>query len=362
MNTVKNGTLILAQLAKTNPQVFSSVKQGDIVEGTVLEKGSRMVIVDLGKHGTGAVYRGELQNARELIKSVEIGGKINAKVLEVDNDEGYIELSLAEAGRQKAWGEIDELKGRDEAFTVKITGANKGGLTANLKGIQAFLPVSQLSNEHYPKATTAEKTEVTAALQGLIGQELSVKIIDANPRTGKLIVSEKEATEVSSKELAKNYQVGQVVEGIISGVADFGAFVKFTDNPAVEGLIHVSELDYRIVENPKDVVKIDEVVKAKITDIREGKISLSLKALKEDPWPSVGERYKEGQETTGKVYLFNPFGAVVNLDETYQGYVHVTEFGGAEEMKKHLALGKEFTFVIDSIKPQERRITLKPKK
>lgn len=362
MNIVKNGMLILNQLAKSNPQVFSSIKVGDLVEGTVFDKGSRMMLVDLGRHGTGAVYRGELQNARELVKSVDIGGKIHAKVLEVDNDEGYVELSLAEAGKQKAWGEVDELKGKDEAFTVKITGFNKGGLIANVKGISAFLPVSQLAGEHYPKATTAERTEISGALQRLVGADISVKIIDANVRTGKLIISEKEATEISSRELVKNYTVGQVIEGVVSGVADFGAFVKFMDNPSVEGLIHVSELDYRIVENPKDVVKVDEAVKAKIIEIKDGKISLSLKALKEDPWTIVTNRYKDGQEVTGKVYMFNPFGAIVNLDDTYQGYVHVTEFGGAEEMRKQLAVGKEFHFTIDTVKPAERRISLKFKK
>jgi small subunit ribosomal protein S1 len=362
MNIVKNGMLILNQLAKSNPQIFSSIKVGDLVEGEVFDKGSRVMLVDLGRHGTGAVYRGELQNARELVKSVDIGGKIHAKVLEVDNEDGYVELSLAEAGKQKAWGEVDELKGKDEAFVVKITGFNKGGLIANIKGISAFLPVSQLSGEHYPKATTAERTEIGSALQRLVGTELSVKIIDANVRTGKLIISEKEATEISSRELVKNYQVGQTIEGIVSGVADFGAFVKFVDNPAVEGLVHVSELDYRIVENPKDVVKVDEVIKAKIIEIKDGKISLSLKALKEDPWTIVMNKYKEGQEITGKVYLFNPFGAVINLDDTYQGYVHVTEFGGAEEMRKSLTVGKEYPFTIESVKPQERRISLKAKK
>ena len=218
-------------------------------------------------------------------------------------------------------GRVDELRGKDEAFTVKITGFNKGGLITSVKGIPAFLPVSQLAADHYPKAVSAERTEIGVALQKLVGEEISVKVIDANPRMGKLILSEKEATEISSRELAKNYEVGQVVDGLVSGVADFGVFVKFVDNPAVEGLIHVSELDYRIIENPKDVVKVDDVVKAKIMDIKDGKISLSLKAMKVDPWLVVADTYSENQGVKGKVYMFNPFGAIINLDETYQGYV-----------------------------------------
>lgn len=362
MNIVKNGILMLTQLAKTAPQIFSSVKVGDLIEGTVLDKSSRAMILDLGKHGTGVVYRGELQNARELVKTLEVGSKIHAKVLDVDNDEGYVELSLAEAGKQKAWGEVDDIRGRDEAFTVKITGFNKGGLVANVKGIPAFLPVSQLAAEHYPKVASGERTEIGNALQKLVGQEITVKVIDANPRAGKLIISEKEATEISSRELVKNYKVGQDIDGVVSGVADFGAFVKFVDNPSVEGLIHVSELDYRIVENPKDVVKVDDVIKARIVDIKDGKISLSLKALKSDPWLVVATKYAEGQEVMGKVYMFNPFGAIINIDETYQGYVHVTEFGSAEEMRKHLTVGKEYPFVIENVKPAERKIALKIKK
>ena len=359
MNIVKNGMLVLAQLVKTAPQLFSPLKVGDLVEGKVIEKSSNRILVDLGKHGTGVVYRSELQNARDLVKSIEFGGTINGKVVEIDNEEGYIELSLTEAGRQKAWIEIEELKGKDESFIVKPTGYNKGGLIVSVCGVSAFLPVSQLSQDHYPKIGVGEKTDISAELQKLIGKEITVKIIDANQRNGKLIVSEKEAVEVSSKELAKNYSVGQTVDVIVSGVADFGVFVKFVDNPSVEGLIHVSELDYRVVENPKEIVKIDEVVSAKIVEIKDGKISLSLKALKEDPWKKVVERYKEGMTVRGTVYLFNPFGAIINIDPETQGYVHVTDFGGAEEMKKELTLQKEYTFVIESIKPEERRVNLK---
>jgi len=359
MNIVKNGMLLLAQLVKTAPQLFSPLKVGDLVEGKIIEKSSNCLLIDLGRHGTGVVYRGELQNARDLVKSVEVGGIINGKIVEIDNEQGYVELSLTEAGRQKAWQEIDETKGKDEAFIVKPTGYNKGGLIVSVKGINAFLPVSQLSNDHYPKLGVGDKTEIASALQKLVGEEISVKIIDANQRNGKLIVSEKEAVEVSSRELVKNYEVGQVVEVIVSGVADFGVFVKFVDNPAVEGLIHVSELDYRIVENPKEIVKVDEVVKAKIVEIKDGKISLSLKTLKEDPWQANAERYKEGETVRGTVYMFNPFGAVINLDSEMQGYVHVTDFGGAEEMKKELTLQKEYTFTVEGVKPDEKRITLK---
>lgn len=353
---------ILTELAKTNPQGFSLLKVGDLVEGTVLEKSAKRLLVDLGKYSTGVVYRGELMNMREAARKLDVGDPIHGKVVAIDNEDGLVELSISEAGKQKAWAGVQELHEQGEPFTVKITGSNRGGLVADVNGLQAFLPISQLSGEHYPKSAEDDKTKIPGALEALVGSELKVKIIDVNPRTNKFIISEREATEVSAKELAKNYTVGQIIEGIISGVADFGAFVRFTDNPAVEGLIHVSELDHRVVENPKEVVKLDQAVKAKIIDIKDGKISLSLKVLKEDPWASAGDKYKEGQEIEGTVYAMNPFGALVNLEGGLQGQIHVTEFGGVDEMKRDLVQGKDYVFTVQSVKPEERRIVLKLKK
>lgn len=335
---------------------------GDLVQGKILSKSARLLVVDLGRFGTGVVYRGELKNARQALKGLNTGDEVSAKVVDTDNEEGYIELSLAEAGRQKAWMEINELLEKDEPFSVTPKAANKGGLVVDVCGMQGFLPVSQLSTEHMPKVSPDEQNGLASALEKLIGVEMKVKIIDANARNEKLIVSEREASELSSRELAKNYTVGQVVEGVVSGVADFGAFVQFTDNPAVEGLVHVSELAYRIVENPKEVVKVDDVIKAKIVDIRDGRISLSLKALQTDPWAEAGTLFKTGETVTGRVYMFNPYGAVVALKGDLQGQIHVTEFGGSDEMKKEITVGKEYEFLVDQVKPEERRIVLKKKK
>ncbi|MDI6734333.1 MAG: S1 RNA-binding domain-containing protein [Patescibacteria group bacterium] len=359
MNGNKNNNALISQLIKIEPSLFSLLKIGDLVEGRVLENRANMLVVDLGRLGTGVVYRIEVQNAKESVKNLKLGDTIHAKVIDPDNKEGFVELSLSEAGKQKAWAEVQELKEKDEPIKIKFSAFNKGGLTGFLSGLQTFLPVSQLSTEHYPKVAIDNKTGFSQALELLVGQELTVKIIEANPRNNKLIVSEREASEVSTRELVKNYSIGQVVEGIVSGVADFGVFVRFTDNPAVEGLIHISELSHRIIENPKEVVKVDDVVKVKITEIKDGKVSLSLKALVSDPWLNLGSHYKEGREVKGVVYSFNPFGAIIDLDKDFQGQLSVTEFGGVEEMKKQLIQGKEYHFVIESIKLEERRIILK---
>ncbi|MCP6720136.1 MAG: S1 RNA-binding domain-containing protein [Patescibacteria group bacterium] len=365
MHSVNNKNFVqqfFKQFIKNKPDLFSMLKLGDLVQGSILEKGSNMMVVDLGRHGTGVVYRREMQNARDIVRGLKVGDPVHGKVIEIDNEEGVTELSLTEAGRQKAWTEVQELHESDEVLKVTPKSFNKGGLIANLNGLQAFLPVSQLSSEHYPRVSAEDRSQITLTLQKLVGEELTVKIIDINPRTNKLIVSEKAAAEISSKELTKNYEVGQVIEGIVSGVADFGVFIKFTDNPEVEGLIHVSELDHRIVNNPKEIVNVDDAVKAKITEIKDGKISLSLKALEPDPWKDSAEKYREGQTVTGKVYALHSFGAIINLDNQLQGQIHVSEFGGVPEMKKELSLGEEYSFTIEGVKPEEKRIILKLRK
>jgi small subunit ribosomal protein S1 len=347
------------QFVKDKPELFSVLKLGDLVEGVVLDKGANAVVVDLGRHGTGMVYREEVQNAKDMLREIKIGDPIHAKVIEVDNEEGVVELSLTEAGRQKAWAEIQELQEKDDIIKVKIKGANRGGLIAELAGLSAFLPVSQLSGDHYPRISTDDKTQIMEELQKLVGEELEVKIIDVNTRTNKLIVSEKAATQVSVRELAKNYEVGQVIKGVVSGVADFGAFVKFADNPEIEGLIHISELSHQMIENPKEVIGVDDNIEAKIIEIKDGRISLSLKALQADPWEKVADKFKEGETVSGEVYAYHPYGAVVNLGGGIQGQIHVSEFGGVPEMKKALTPGEKYEFKIESVKPEEKRITLK---
>lgn len=354
-----------SDFVKNNPTIFRLPREGEVAEGVLIEKEPRRAYFDLGTLGIGMVYGREYLNAKETIKGLNPGDKVSAKIIEAQGEEGYVELSLGAAHEEKQWSDVRELKESGEVVTVKITGANSGGLMADINNLKAFLPVSQLSNEHYPRVSSGDnqKEAILKELRKFIGQELRVKVIDASPRSEKLIISEREITDLNVKELLKNYEVGAVVDGIISGVADFGAFVKFVDNPQIEGLIHISELDHRLIENPKEVVKVDEVVKVKIIDIKDGRVFLSLKALKPDPWATIGEKYKEGMEVVGKVKKFNPYGAFIDLGGgEIQGLIHVSEFGGTEEMKKAIELGKDYDFVITVVKPEEKRLLLKMKK
>jgi small subunit ribosomal protein S1 len=353
----------IAQVLKTELSSADWPKEGMVVEVTLMKKAPRKAYFDMGRFGTGIVYGAEMQNAREALRNLKSGDKMHAKIVDLDGEEGHIELSVSEAGKQKLWQQAKDLAEAGEVVKAKVAAANAGGLMVTVsEELKAFLPVSQLSLEHYPKVPDGDRTKIAEELKKFVGEELSVKIIDVNPRTNKIIVSEREVLSANVKELLTAYTVGQIIDCIVSGVADFGVFVRFTDNPQIEGMIHISELDYKLIDNPKELVKVNDQLKAKIVDIKEGRVFLSLKALKEDPWAKVESTFKPGDAVQGRVYKFNPFGAVIALAGDFQGMVHISEYGGQDEMKKALVVGETYPFVIDTVKPEEKRITLKAKK
>jgi len=354
--------MTLAQFIKNELQHVKYPKEGEVIEAELMQNESGAAYFDLGRFGTGILYGAELSNAREMLKKAKAGDTLPAKIVNLENDAGYIELSLAEAGKQQLWQHVKDLQEAGEVVKVKISGSNSGGLLTEVQDIKAFLPVSQLSTDNYPKVEDGDRQKIAEELKKFVGQELNVKIIDVNPRNNKLILSERETLSENIKELISKYKVGQDIPVIVTSVASFGVFVRFADEPQVEGLIHISELSHQIAVNPKEIVSINDAITAKIIDIKEDRIFLSLKALQEDPWSEIEKRFKEGQAVSGTVFQFNPFGAVVNIDDQIQGLIHISEFGGTEEMKSALVQGQKYDFVIDSMKPDEKRITLKIKK
>ncbi len=362
-DTNKSSAGLLDDL-KAELQVAGWPKDGAVVEAVLIKKLSREAYFDLGRFGTGIVYGVELVNAKDAVRKMSVGDKASAKIINLDGEKGFIELSLAEAGKQKIWTFVKDLAESGEVIKVKVSAANAGGLTVNLPDLEfkAFLPVSQLSLDHYPRVGENDRQKIADELKKFVGQELGIKIIDVNPKSNKIIVSEREVLSANVKELLSKYVVGQAVDGVVSGVADFGVFVRFTDNPEIEGMIHISELDHRLIDNPKEIVKVGDEIKVKIVDIKDSRVFLSLKALKDDPWANVEDKYKAGQEVSGTLYKLNPFGAVINLGDGLQGLIHISEFGGQEEMRTALIPDKAHRFMIDAVRPEEKRIILKLKK
>ena len=335
---------------------------GDIIDGRVLEKGKSAIFLDLGNFKTGIIFGKEYQASKETLKKLKIGDPISAKIVDLENEEGYVELSIFEAGQELAWDNLHQKKEKGETITVRFDRVNKGGLLTEVAGIPAFLPVSQLSPENYPRVEGGDSTKILKELQKFVGKELEVKIFDISQRDNKLILSEKASGDQKMRIMLENYKIGDVVEGEITAVLDFGAFIKFkkeADAELIEGLIHISELDWRLIENPTDVVKVGEKVKAKIIDISNNKVSLSLKALKKDPWEGIDKKYSKGDIVNGKVTKFNPFGAFVQIDSKIQGLIHISEIGTRTKMEEKLKIGDKYDFKILSISPEEHKMSLK---
>jgi len=344
------------------PSTFLSI--GSTVEGTVVARDRSSLFIDLGIHGTGIIYGREFYEAKETIKNLKLGNKIFAKIVEMENDEGYKELSLKDAAKELSWQKLKELKNSGQIISVKITGVNKGGLLTELDGIQAFLPVSQLAPEHYPRVTDADKQKILKELQKFIGKTLEVKILDLLAEENKLILSEKAKTEEKIKEALKNYKKGDVINGEITGIADFGAFIKFPaeaedKNHQIEGLIHISELDWQLIENPTEIVKVGENIKAQIIDINNSQVFLSLKTLKPNPWEEIEKQYKKGDKIKGKITQFSTFGAFVEVSPKIRGLCHISEFSTKEKMERQLKIGETYEFEVLLIEPKEHRMSLK---
>ncbi|OIO46996.1 MAG: 30S ribosomal protein S1 [Parcubacteria group bacterium CG1_02_39_15] len=344
--------------------LLKPLKVGEIVEGKVLGKGKSSIFLDLGQMGTGIIYGKEFSEAKDQLKNVKPGDNLFVKIIDLENEDGYIELSVSGASKELTWTKLSQMKDKEETVMIKILGANKGGLTSEVLGIPAFLPVSQLDSSHYPRVEKGDQAKILKELQKFIGQDLEVKIFDLSAREGKLILSERAKETEKIKKLLTNYKVGDVVEGEITGVTDFGAFIKF-GSEGLEGLIHISELDWQLVEEPAEIVQVGDKVKVKIIDISGDKVSLSLKALKKDPWQDLEAQYKKGDQVKGIVTKFNPFGAFVQILRTggeksskIQGLCHISEFGTKMKMEKTLEIGKEYDFRILSIDPKEHRMSL----
>ncbi len=331
-------------------------KEDDLIEGTILEQKGSAVYVDISPFGTGIIYGREYTNARDIIKVLKPGDKITAKVIEMKNEMGYVSLSLKEAAQEIVWREAEEAKRSKTVFELEIKGANKGGLILEWKGVQGFLPASQLKTEHYPRIEDGDKDRIFEELKKLTGQKVSAVIISSDSDEKKLIFSEKGAQTEELEEIISKYKVGDIIEGEVTGSVEFGIFVKIEEG--LEGLVHISELNWSLVENPSDLFKVGDKVQAKIISIKDGKISLSIKALKPNPWEAVTNKYKKGDIVKGVVIKFNKHGALVSIEEGVSGLVHISEFASEDEMKQKLELGKTYPFQITLFEPKEQRLTL----
>jgi len=340
-------------------------KTGDLVKGKIIDISRSEIRLDIDGLTTGIVRGREFYDESNEYSNLKVDDEVEATVIELENENGEMELSFRFAGHQKAWDNLNQLEEGGKIIKAAITDANKGGLMVKVGKVFGFLPVSQLMPEHYPRVPGGDRNKILERLKSYIGQEFEVKVIDVNEAEEKLIVSEKASWEEKKKEVISSYKVGDVVDGKVTAVTNFGVFVEFGEDK-LEGLVHISELAWQRIDDPANFIKVGDKIKAEIINVEGSKIFLSMKKLKDDPWKRVSEKYKIDQIVKGKVLKANPFGLFVELDPDIHGLAHISELSDKPISNSHEIAnpGDVLEFRILSIEPSNHRLglSLKPTK
>lgn len=344
-------------------EYFSKIPAvGDLIKGKVISIDKGEVRIDINGMIVGIVRGGELFTESKEFSDVKVGDEVEATVVDEENENGEMELSFRVAGHKIVWNRMTEYVKSGEPVKGKIINANKGGLMIKVDALTGFMPVSQLSPDNYPRVPGGDKNRILDHLKKFIGTTIDVKVLDANEAEEKLILSEKAVWEDAQKSILESYKVGDTLDGEISALTPFGAFMRFGDG--LEGLIHISEIVWQRIDHPKDVLHVGQKVKAQIIDLNKSKIYLSLKRLIEDPWKSVKDRYKVGQKLEGEVHKIEPFGLMIRLDNEIHGLAHISDLTDSQvtDAKAFLngfKIGEKKTFEIISMEPGEHRLGLR---
>ena len=353
MATAKNITMeeLLAS------EKVGHLTQGEVVDGVIMSVRKHEVLIDLGPLGVGFVPRREIGFGQKL----EEGAEVTASVVDTELDNGYSLLSLRKAAKDRGWDEVQRQVDEGDIIEVTAYDANRGGLLIELEGVRGFLPVSQLSAEHYPRVGSSDKDEILQRLNALVGKAIKVRILDADRKANKLIFSEKEAIKEGLAGRLEQLKVGDTVKGVVTGVVDYGAFVNVE---GIEGLVHISEISWERVNNPADYLKVGQMIEAKIISIDKDRLSLSLKQLQEDPWMKEVDEFKKGASVEGTVTRITPFGAFVQISPAVEALVHVSELGEGEgaDPEKVFKLNERKTFKVLEVDKENRKISLSLKK
>lgn len=345
----------MEQLLEGSPD-FNLPEPGAIVEGSVISISKKYIIVDLGGVLTGMITGREMKDSFNTTDELHIGDHVSACVLEAENEDGLVVLSLRRASQDKTWDKFVKAYESNQSLKVRPKEANKGGLLLEVDGIKGFIPVSQLAPLHYPRVNGADSAKILMRLQELIGQEFTVKIISVDKENGKLILSERAAFERERYDALATLKVGDSVEGTVSGIVKFGIFVAFG---GLEGLVHISEIAWGHVSDAHDFARLGDKVEVKIIGIEGDKISLSMKQLTPDPWAEIEKKFKVGSTIKTKIARLAQFGAFVQLEDDITGLIHNSEIpGNPEDAAKALTVGQAVEARVIEINKEEKRIGL----
>src|SRR5262249_1678026 len=337
-------------LAEHEQSHRSEISEGEVVKGRVVKITDQNVIIDVGFKSEGIVAISEFKDGEKV--TVNPGDEIDVYVKQLENSEGYVELSRADAVRMQSWEQIEQAYKQGTNIIARVTDRIKGGLRVDVGGIQAFLPGSQVD------------VRPVRNLDSFRNKEIEVRVLKVNKKRANIVLSRKTVLEemINGKksETLKNLEEGIIVEGQVKNITEYGAFI---DLGGLDGLLHITDMSWGRIQNPNEIFKVGENVQVKVLkfDRDKERVSLGYKQLIPDPWASIAERYPVSMRVKGKVVSLTDYGAVVELESGIEGLVHVSEMSWSKRVKhpsKLLSVGQEIEAQVLEVDSHNRRISL----
>lgn len=346
---------LFEELFSQSPEI-KYPREGEVVAGTIVKIEKKNILVNVNNQFSGLVISKEIGNTVDL-NTVQAGDAVEVMVLGDSVERGLLILSLKRANQIKSLTNLSTYFNSEEVITVRPTEANKGWLLVDIDGLKGFIPVSQLTPLHYPRVEGADPAKILEHLEGLVGKDFKVRVINVDEAGKKIIFSEKAAISENREKALGTLKVGDVVEGTVSGILTYGLFITFD---GLEGLVHVSEIDWGHVNNPGKFAKVGQKIKVKVIGLDNDKISLSIKRLQENPWDVLARKYKVGDTVKAPISRISQFGAFMELDGGIQGLIHLSEIshGVVKDIRDFIKVGEEVEAKIINFESNEKRIGL----
>jgi small subunit ribosomal protein S1 len=340
-----------------------NIKRGDVVDGVIVRIDQDEILVDIGLKSEGVLSTKELPATGDWsFDQLHLNDKVLVYVIQPETPDGHALLSLKRANAERQWRIAEEQYKNGELLKAKVIDYNKGGLIVDVSGIRGFVPISQILNlKREEVAAGGDNQETAAKLQSMKEKELQLKIIEINRARNRLILSERLAVQEwrqrRREELLDELKPGEVRQGVVSNLANFGAFV---DLGGADGLVHISQLAWSRVNHPSEVLKVGQQVEVQVlsVDKEKKKIALSIKRAEVDPWTTVEQRYTPGQVVTGVVTKIAPFGAFARIEDGIEGLIHQSELTPGMDPKASLHEGQQLQLRILRIDAERRRLGL----
>ena len=353
-----------ATAVKASQYTVPTIKEGQKVKGTILKEIENGVLVNCENGAfTGVILSKEAKELKRSQFNLDPSTELELEIINpsVRHEDGYYIVSVTRLLQYDVWKSVIAKFEKDEIITVVPTEANLGGLLIDMHGIKGFIPLSQLAPIHYPRVEDGDQDAIFDKLLGLIGQEIKVRVINIDEEDRRIILSEREALKEEREKVLSELEVGKIFDWVVSGVSSYGLFV--TIGGTVEGLVHISEITYGHVNDIDKLGKIGDKMQVKVIGLENGKISLSSKQLKGDPWEELPKRYQVWDIIEGEIVRFVPYGVFVRVYEDINGLVHLSELSqkSVNNPNEIVKLGQIVKAKLILIDPKNRKIGLSMK-